>query len=133
MKFDLGYGTRNVLLNRTNGDAAYRQSPIEHEAALHKYETPNQTPAERLFAAERGEIEEKELPKYWLEDVPRRDLGGSSSWIDNIEYLPDLGLAIMHTNGHEYYYPMTADEVGDWMNSDSLGSYYNANVKLKRG
>ena len=76
--------------------------------------------------------EEKINPKYWDDDHPRLDLGGSSSWIDDIEYLPDLGIAVMHTNGNQYYYPMTPEDVGDWVTSDSLGSYYNDNVKLKR-
>lgn len=128
MKFRLGFGTRNML---GDGEAAYRQSPTEHEELLHKYEKPGQTPAERLIATERGMIEEKMNPKYWDDKYPRRNVGGSSSWIDEIEYLPSLGIAIMHTNGKQYYYPMTSDEVGDWMNSDSLGRYYNNNVKLK--
>lgn len=130
MKFRIGFGTRNML---NDGEAAYRQSPAEHENLLHKYERPGMTPAEKMIAAERGILEEKLVPKYWDDEYPRRDVGGSSSWIDEIEYLPTLGLAIMHTNGNQYYYPMTADEVGDWMNSDSLGSYYNRNIKLKRG
>lgn len=128
MKFRIGFGTRNML---NDGEAAYRQSPIEHEELLHKYERPGQTPAERLIAAERGMLEEKLNPRYWNDEIPRRDVGGSSSWIDEIEYLPSLGIAIMHTDGKQYYYPMTSDEVGDWMNSDSLGQYYNNNVKLK--
>ena len=132
MRFSLGQGTRNVLLNRENGEAAYRQDPAEHEALIHKYETPGMTPYARLLAAIKGLEEEKQNPRYWNDEVPRLDLGGSSSWIDQIEYVPSLGMAIMKTNGREYYYPMTSTEVGDWMNSDSLGSYYNKFIKLKR-
>ena len=136
MDFGNGHGfgkaTRNMLLNPYAKDAAYRQSPEEHDALIHKYEKPGQTPMERLLAVQRGLDEEKINPKYWDDDHPRLDLGGSSSWIDDIEYLPDLGIAVMHTDGRQYYYPMTPDDVGDWVTSDSLGSYYNANVKLKR-
>lgn len=132
MRFSLGQGTRNVLLNRDNSEAAYRQDPAEHDALIHQYEKPGMTPNERLLAAIKGLEEEKQNPKYWNDEVPRLDLGGSSSWIDQIEYVPSLGMAIMETNGREYYYPMTPNEVGNWMNSDSLGSYYNKFIKLKR-
>jgi len=132
MRFELGKLTRNGLLNHYAEDAAYRQTPEEHDAMIHKYEQEGQTPMERLVATQRGIDEEKINPKYWDDEAPRWDLGGSSSWIDGIEYIPSLGLAVMKTDGKEYYYPMNADEVGDWMTSDSLGSYYNANVKLKK-
>lgn len=131
MRFDLGYGTRNVLLNGSNAEAAYRQTPTEHEEALHKYERPGQTPAERLIATEQGMIEEQMLPKYWNDTIPRRDVGGSSSWINGIEYLPDFGLAIMNTKGREYYYPATNEEMGDWITSDSIGGTYNEKFKQR--
>lgn len=130
MRFDIGFGTRNAL---QNGDAAYRQSQAEHDALLHKYEHPGQTPAEKMIAAERGVLEEKLNPKYWEDDIPRRDLNATSSWVDQIEYLPSLGIAILQNNGKQYYYPMTSNEVGDWMNSDSIGSYFDKNVKSRRG
>lgn len=130
MKFRIGFGTRNAL---NDGEAAYRQTQAEHDNLLHKYERAGMTPAERMIAEEQGIIEEKLYPKYWDDEFPRRDVGGSSSWIDEIEYLPSFGLAIMHTKGNQYYYPMTSDEVGDWMNSDYLGSYYNNFLKQKRG
>lgn len=132
MRFDLGKVTRNALLNNYAKDAAYRQTPEEHDALIHKYEQPGMTPMELLEATQKGIDEEKINPKYWDDETPRWDLGGSSSWIDGIEYIPTLGIAVMKTNGHEYYYPMDAEDVGDWMTSDSLGSYYNANVKLKK-
>lgn len=132
MRFNLGQGTRNVLLNRDNSEAAYRQSLTEHEEALNQFKKPGMLPQQELMAIMEGENAEKELPKYWDDEVPRLNLGGSSSWIDGIEYIPELGIAIMNTNGREYYYPMTPKEVGDWMTSPSLGSYYNANVKLRK-
>jgi len=132
MKFNIGFGTRNALLNNSNSEAAYRQDPVEHDKMIHKYEQPGQSPAELLAAAEKGLEEEKANPKYWDDEFPRRDINESSSWIDEIEYLPSLGIVVMKTNGNEYYYPMTANEVGDWITSDSLGGYYNRNVKLKK-
>lgn len=133
MRFDNLRGpTRNALLNHYAEDAAYRQTPEEHDAMIHKYEKPGMTPLELLEATQKGIDEEKINPKYWDDEKPRLDLGGSSSWIDGIEYIPSLGIAVMKTNGNEYYYPMDAEQLGDWMTSDSLGSYYNANVKLKK-
>lgn len=131
MKFPIGFGTKNILLNRGNAEAAYRQDPAEHDALIHKYDNPSLSPNEQLMATMKGLDEEKLNPKYWDDNEPRLDLGGSSSWIDGIEYLPELGIAVMKTDGREYYYPMTPDEVGDWLTSDSLGSYYNKFVKLR--
>lgn len=123
--------TRNMLQNGDAAIAAFRQSPAEHDELLHRYERAGQSPTERLLAVEQGIQEEKSYPKYWNDEFPRRDLGASSSWIDDIEYLPDLGIAVMHTNGKQYYYPMSSDEAGRWVTSDSLGQYYNNNIKLK--
>lgn len=131
MRFNLGFGTRNALLNRYAKDAAFRQTPEEHDAAIHKYEVPGMNPTQLLQAAMKGADEERLLPQYWDDETPRLDLHPSSSWIDGIEYFPDLGIAIMQTNGKEYYYPLTAKEVGDWVTSDSVGSFYNRNIKLK--
>lgn len=132
MKFELGKLTRNGLLNHYAEDAAYRQSPEEHNDILHKYEHEAKTPLEKLQAIQKGIDEEKSNPKYWDDETPRLKLDASSSWIDDIEYIPSLGIAVMKTDGKEYYYPMTAEEVGDWITSDSLGSYYNANIKLNQ-
>lgn len=132
MKFRLGDASRNLLLDIYNQDAAYRQTPAEHEQLLKQFIRPGMTPDEEMRAIEAGILAEKQSPKYWDDETPRVNLGGSSSWIDEIEYIPSLGIAVMNTNGKEYYYPMTADEVGDWMTSESLGSYYNHNIKLKQ-
>ena len=132
MRFDLGKVTRNALLNNYAKDAAYRQTPEEHEALIHKYEQPGMTPMELLEATKKGIDEEKINPKYWDDESPRWDLGGSSSFIDNVEYIPSLGIAVINIGGKEYYYPKTAEEVGDFMTSDSLGAEYNRSWKLKK-
>lgn len=132
MRFTLGDMTRNGLLNRGAREAAYRQTPVQHQRMLDKYIKPGMTPAQVMLAQTRGAQLEKLNPRYWDDQVPRRPLNPSSSWIDEIEYMPDLGLAVMKTAGREYYYPMTARQVGNWVTSDSIGSYYNRLVKLKR-
>lgn len=126
MRFDLSNGTRNILLNMSNKDAAYRQSPTEHEELLHQFERDGQTPLERMLAIEKGEIAEAEEPKYWDDQVPRRDVGGSSTFIREIEYIPSIGIAVITTsNGKKYFYPKTEKEVGDLVTSNDIGSQYN--------
>lgn len=115
-----------------NAEAAYRQTEAEHDALLHQYEEPGQTSFEQMLAISKGEDAEKASPKYWEDNYPREDINESSSWIDEIEYMPDLGIAIMKTNGREYYYPIDANTMGDWITSDSLGGFYNRNIKLKQ-
>lgn len=126
MRFGLSNGTRNMLLNLSNKEAAYRQSPTEHEELLHQFERPGQTPLERMLAVEQGELAEQSVPKYWNDEKPRRDIGGSSTFIEEVEYIPTLGLAVITTrNGKKYFYPKNDKEVGDLVTSNDIGSEYN--------
>lgn len=131
MKFGMDYGTRDAILAASNKDAAYRQTPVEHQEVLDQFQSPNMTPMEKMFAAEQGIEAEQALPKYWDDDMPRRDLGTASHWIDEVEYFPDLGIASMSVNGKQYIYPLTNDEMGNWMTADSIGSWYNNLIKRK--
>lgn len=129
MKFGMNYGTRDAILAASNKDAAYRQSPVEHQEILDQFQQPNMTPIEKMIAAEQGIEAERQLPKYWDDDTPRRDLGTASHWIDEVEYFPDLGIASMSVNGKQYIYPLTNEEMGNWMTADSIGSWYNNLIK----
>lgn len=131
MKFGMDYGTRDAILAASNKDAAYRQTPVEHQEVLDQFQSPNMTPIEKMHAAEQGIEAEQALPKYWDDDMPRRDLGTASHWIDEVEYFPDLGIASMSVNGKQYIYPLTNDEMGNWMTADSIGSWYNNLIKRK--
>lgn len=133
MRFTLGDVTRNGLLNRGAREEAYRQTPAQHERLLNRYIRPGMSPAQLMLAQTRGRQLELLQPRYWNDQVPRQvkgPLNPSSSWIDEIEYLPDLGIAVMKTSGREYFYPMTARQVGNWVTADSIGSFYNRNIKL---
>lgn len=132
MKFSMDYGTRDAILAATNKDAAYRQSPIEHKEALDQFQRAGQSPIEKMIAAQEGIDAERELPQYWDDNTPRRDLGTASHWIDEVEYFPDLGIASMNVNGKQYIYPLTNDEIGEWMTADSIGSYYNNLIKQRK-
>lgn len=132
MKFLMDYGTRDAILAAANKEAAYRQNETEHDDTIHQFEKPGMTPPEKLLATQEGIEAEKELPEYWDEEVPRRDLGTASHWIDEVEYFPDLGIASMNVNGKQYIYPMTNEDMGEWMTADSIGSYYNNLIKQRK-
>ena len=55
----------------------------------------------------------------------------SSSWVGNIKYLPYSNVAFVRLGNGEYYYGMTPRQLSAWLNSRSLGSYYNNYIKMK--
>lgn len=54
----------------------------------------------------------------------------SSTWIGNIKYLPYSNVAFVKLGNSEYYYGMTPRQLSTWLNSRSLGQYYNNFIKL---
>lgn len=141
MKFSIGYippgspgstMTRNGARNSPVKEAAYRQTAKQHKDMLDKFKKAGMSPAQLMLAQVQGEQLERLNPRYWNDDRPRRDLRPQSSWIDEVEYLPDLGLGVLKTKGREYYYPMTAVQAAHWMLAPSLGRWYNEKFKLKK-
>lgn len=131
MLFNLGNVTRNGLLNRAEKDAAYRQSNSEHEQALKRFVRPGMSPFEELVAQQMGEEYEKSLPKYWLDQSPRRNVDPSSSFIEKVEHFPTMGITRLQMGGKSYIYPMDDKFTGDMLTSDSIGKVYNDSVKRK--
>lgn len=132
MIFEVVVGpTRNSLLNRWNKEAAYQQTPTEHEALLNKYVRPGMNDAQLAIARKQGEVEEKKEPKYWMDTKPRRTLTPSSSFIQSVNIVPSLGIARITLGNRTYTYPMTSQQVGDMITSNSIGGYYNNFIKLK--
>jgi hypothetical protein len=131
MLFNLGNVTRNGLLNKAEKDAAYRQSEMEHEQALNKFVQPGMTPVQEMIAKEMGEEYEKSLPKYWLDQSPRRNVDPSSSFIEQVEHFPIMGITRVQMGGKSYIYPMDDNFTGDMLTSDSIGKVYNDSVKRK--
>lgn len=131
MLFNLGNVTRNGLLNKAEKDAAYRQSEMEHEQALNKFVQPGMTPVQEMIAKEMGEEYEKSLPKYWLDQSPRRNVDPSSSFIEQVEHFPTMGITRVQMGGKSYIYPMDDNFTGDMLTSDSIGKVYNDSVKRK--
>lgn len=128
MRFDLAPITRNALAGNT--EAAYRQTPSQHEELLTQYERPGMTPMELMAAQLQGMEAEQAEPRYWLDETPRRDIGAGSSWVRGVEFLPESGIAIITMpNGKNEYRFMSADGVGDMITSDSIGNYFNTHLR----
>lgn len=124
MQFEINPVSRNALLG--DREAAYRQTPAQHEELLTQFERPGMTPMELMAAQLQGIEAEQAEPRYWLDEKPRRDIGAGSSWIKGVEYLPDSGIAIITMpDGKSEYRFMDAQGVGDFITSDSLGNYFN--------
>lgn len=115
------------------GETAYKQTPEEHQALLNKYMGVKGIPRE--VALQLGVEEEKRSPRYWLGDTAPRYGGStpSSSFIKAINVNPGLNLAtITMKNGRSYSYAITPEQAGDLVNANSLGAWYNRNIKLGR-
>lgn len=75
-------------------------------------------------------------PHYRASDTMPKYGGStpSSSFIQGVDVSPGLGLVTLTMkNGRSYSYPVTADQAAQLVNADSIGAWYNANMKLKRG
>lgn len=111
-------------------ETSFKQTPQEHQALLDSFKNePGINPA---VAIELGEQAEKACPRYWDGDESPRHGGTtpSSSFIQGISVSPNLGLATVITkNGKSYSYKLTADQVADAINSNSIGSWYNKFIK----
>lgn len=111
-------------------ETSYKQTEEEHRALLDAYmNDPNLTPEQKI---EMGKEEERLCPRYWdTDEVPRR--GGShpsSSFIQEVNVNPSLGVAtITMKSGRAYTYPIETDRTAEMINSNSLGSWYNKNIK----
>lgn len=128
MNFQISPISRNALAG--NSEAAYRQTPAQHDELLHQFERPGMTPMELMAAQLQGEEAEAAEPRYWLDQTPRRDIGAGSSWIKHIEMLPESGIAIFTMpNGKNEYRFTDTDTIGDMITSDSLGRYFNTHFK----
>lgn len=55
----------------------------------------------------------------------------SSTFVRNIRYLPTSQIALVRLGNNPYYYSMTPGMLARWLNSDSLGRFYNNYIKLR--
>lgn len=136
-------GTGNAL---KSGDrlATERQSQSEHDklldiSSLPEYQMvmsmppgPQRDMAIKALNAE-AQLMEKESPKYWNDEYPRRPISQSSSWVGNVQYDPSSQVMNIQLGNKTYSYPnVTPEGAARFLNSDSLGRFLN-NVKPYTG
>lgn len=123
--------------------ARLRQTPSEHKQLLDFRTVPsaaeilaNPNPAVRSMGIAHLKklaiAREKAFPKYWLDTKPRLDKGvlplSSSSWIGNVSYSP--GIATVRIGTKNYNCPMSERQLKRFLESPSLGSYFNKYLKV---
>lgn len=124
--------------------ATHRQTPQEHADLLDITTLPNYQAMLRAnpaaiamlmpaFQAE-AELREQQDPRYWEDALPRRQVSQSSSFIGDWDYDPDTQNLQVLMNGRAYSFPgFTPEHVAEWINSPSLGKYFNQNLKGQWG
>lgn len=143
--------THNALFKgsgRAFRDSAYMQTPREHEEAIRKFTKERErqfiragmSPAQVANGKRKAKAwaenydEPTKVEKYWKGDQePRRPIQISSSFIGEVRIVPSLGLARLNLGGRNYSYSLTPDMVGDMVTSNSLGRFYNGNIKSHTG
>lgn len=133
-------GTGNAI---KSGDrqATLRQSISEHNALLDvstlpEYKTvmampPGPQKALAIMSLNaKAQLRERECPKYWDDEYPRRPITQSSSFIGDVQYDPYSELMTMNVGNKSYAYSsQSPNDVANFINSNSLGKYYNDNLK----
>lgn len=121
--------------------AAERQTKVEHDKLLDirtfpEYKTIMSMPPgpQRAMAIAalnaKAQLMEKEYPKYWNDQYPRRPISQSSSWVGDVDYDPYSKVMSVNIGGKNYAYSgQSANDVANFINSNSLGKYYNDNLK----
>lgn len=133
-------GTGNTL---KSGDrlATQRQTQAEHNKLLDIRSLPEYTAVmsmppgpQRVMAIKalnaKAQLMEKEYPKYWNDEYPRRPITQSSSFIGDVSYDPYSQVMNIEVGNRTYSYPsQSPNDVANFLNSNSLGSYYNNILK----
>ena len=133
-------GTGNAL---KSGDrlATQRQTQAEHNKLLDIRSLPEYTAVmsmppgpQRQMAIRalnaKAQLIEKEFPKYWNDEYPRRPITQSSSFIGDVSYDPYSQVMNIEVGNRTYSYPsQSPNNVANFLNSNSLGSYYNNILK----
>lgn len=134
-------GTIGNALKSGDRRAAERQTKLEHDKLLDirtfpEYKTVMSMPPgpQRAMAIAalnaKAQLIEKEYPKYWNDQYPRRPISQSSSWVGDVDYDPYSKVMNVDVGGKTYSYPgQSADDVANFINSKSLGNYFNDHFK----
>ena len=133
-------GTGNAL---KSGDrlATQRQTQAEHNklldiSSLPEYQVVMSMPPgqQRVMAISalnaKAQLMEKEYPKYWNDEYPRRPITQSSSFIGDVNYDTYSQVMNIEVGNRTYSYPsQSPNDVANFLNSNSLGRYYNNILK----
>lgn len=130
-----GAGLSNNVLKSGDRQAAFRQTPAEHEELLDERNLPGYREAmllegpARLMAIQQlraqAALREAEYPKYWDDQYPRRNISQSSSWVGDIDYDPYSNAMQVQLGNKIYSYYKTPDQVAEILNSQSIGKKFN--------
>jgi len=147
MKFNLVLGGHSPFMNASsrrhgaisglNGlkysETSYPMSNQEERALRDAFK--NVPGIDPITAQKLGDEAVAKSPHYRASDASPRYQGSQpgSSFIQGVDVNPALGLvSLTMKNGKTYSYPISADEAGKLINADSVGRWYNANIRLKR-
>lgn len=133
-------GTGNAL---KSGDrlATQRQTQAEHNKLLDIRSLPEYTAVmsmppgpQRVMAIKalnaKAQLMEKEFPKYWNDEYPRRPITQSSSFIGDVNYDPYSQVMNLEVGNRTYSYPsQRPEDVANFVNAPSIGKYWNDNLK----
>ena len=131
-----GAGLSNNVLKSGDRQAAFRQTPQEHEELLDYTNLPGYREVmempigyPQLAALGRlklqAEQREQESPKYWLDEYPRRPISQSSSWVSDINYDPETQVAEIQLGDKVYGYSMSPNRITQLLNAPSIGRELN--------
>lgn len=121
--------------------ATLRQSSNEHNALLDVTTLPEYKavmamppgPQRNIAIAAlnaKAQLREREYAKYWDDEYPRRPITQSSSFIGDVQYDPYSKVMTVDVGNKSYAYSgQSTDDVANFINSNSLGKYYNDTLK----
>lgn len=149
IRFNVATGlpyTRNALLSG-NPNARIQQDDWIHGRLLDVKTVPgynrylalrrvNPLAAQALLQGLKTKAAERERqdPRYWRTDVsPRRPVSSSSSWIGDATYDPVGKNLLIKIGAKTYTVPgQTAQQVKAFLESPSLGRYFNQHYRTSR-
>lgn len=130
-----GLGTNNLKSGEPR--ARYRQTEQEHIEALDPKTTqewkmaqlqPNPLIKAQLeaMAVNRAKMREQELPEYWDDELPRRPVSQSSSWVGDVQYDPyTQNMTVQLGKKSKSYSGVTPTRVAQILSARSIGEEIN--------
>ena len=144
MKFIVKSGKKSYSDNALKGGnrlATYRQTEQEHDDLLDisnlqdypLYMAMPDGPQKvefKNYLVEQAIQREKDNPKYWNDEKPRKPISQSSSWVGDIDFNPEANLitVALGDKGTTKTVYGTADDAADWVNASSLGKKANKDL-----